>query len=605
MTDTQTPPDTRVTRRALIAGSLAALGGGAAATIAATPEASPVATPGASPVASPGASPVASPIASPAATPVPDYPLDIFTADNLPDDSGPVDGGTVRVAVAPDGLLEFVPTLQRQDPQVARSYLDALVRIDPETGVPAPGLARSWKWSDGGLRLTFTLRKDVKWHDGSAFTADDARFSHLAYRDDYRSVIAGQSGLVTDIVAANATTLRVEFAEPDGAWLFNVASLPVFQEEQYRAQWEANPVGERTLDGVDFKDALPVGTGPWKLDDAGLEGIALVRNDDYWDEPPHAERLELVPEADAARRAERWQEGDLDIVGNVDPQGIEGLLQTTGRLIVTDMPRTLFAAFNFNNPNRFDPAMLAEMPLREALALALDRHRYAEEIWGGFLDWEQAGLIAQKWADAGRKNPKRDVKKAKKLLKDANWVDLDGDDILDSPIGDSLALSTLVLDTAAPAVFDTLEAMDRDLREIGVSLAIERLPLDQFTARWSVDRTWDLLVYDLSLYPAFAEFDLVGSAWDVSVNTAGWNPGGYSNEAADAALQDYFDAVETDDMAEALQDLQQAITEDPFALWLGFPRDLVLLGPDVRGFVPDLTWSTANTRTMWLADEER
>ncbi len=604
MSDTHTTSDSRVTRRALFAGSLAVLGGGAAASIAAqTPEASPVATPAASPAASPIASPAASPVASPAATPVPDYPLDIFPASDLPDDGEPAEGGTVRVAVAPDGLLDFVPPLQRQDPQVARSYLDALVRIDPETGTPAPGLARSWKWDSDGTRLTFTLRKGVKWHDGSAFTADDARFSHLAYRDDYRSVIAGQSGLVTDVVAVNATTLRVEFAEPDGAWLFNVASLPVFQEKQYRAQWEANPVGERTLDGIAFNDTLPVGTGPWKLDSAGLEGITLVRNDDYWDAPSHAERLELVPEADAARRAERWQDGDVTIVGGIDPQGIEGLLQTKGRLIVTDSPRTLFAAFNFNNPNRYDPAMLAEMPLRQALSLALDRQRYAEEIWGGFLAWERAGIVAQTWADADRKNPGRDVKKATKLLKDANWVDLDGDDILDSPIGDSLALNTLVVDSAAPAVLDTLEAMNRDLNEVGVSLVIEQLPQDQFTSRWSVDRTWDLLVYDLALYPAFAEFDLVGSAWDVSVNTAGWNPGGYSNEAADTALESYFGAVEFDDMAEALQELQTAITDDPFALWLGFPRDLVLLDQDVRGFVPDLVWPTADTRTMWLVEE--
>jgi peptide/nickel transport system substrate-binding protein len=604
MSDTRMTTDPRVTRRALIAGGLAVLGGGAAATIAAqTPTASPVASPAASPGASLFASPVASPVASPAATPVPDYPLDIFTAGELPGDGEPVEGGTVRVPVMPAGMLDFVPPTQLQDPQVARSYLDPLVRIDPETGLPAPGLARSWKWSNNGLTLTFTLRRGVMWHDGTAFTADDARFSHLVYRDDYRSVLAGQSALVADIVAANPTTLRVEFSEPDGAWLFNVASLPVFQLKQYRTQWEAKPVGERTLDSIAFKDTLPVGTGPWRLDSAGLEGIALVRNDDYWDTPPHAERLELVPEPDPARRAERWQQADLQVVGKVDPQQVDDLMETTGRLVVTDAPRTLFAAFNFNNPTRFDPTMLAEMPLRQALSLALDRQRYAEDIWGGFLDWEQAGIVAQAWADAGRTNPKRDVKKAKKLLADANWIDLDGDGILDSPIADSLVLSTLVLDTVAPAVLDTLEAMSNDLREVGVSLAIEVLPRDQFTARWSVDRTWDLLVYDLALYPAFAEFDLVGSAWDVSINTAGWNPGGYSNETADAALQAYFAATDPDDMAEALGDLQEAITEDPFALWLGFPRELVLLGPDVGGFTPDLVWSTADTRTMWLENE--
>jgi len=53
-------------------------------------------------------------------------------------------------------------------------------------------------------------------------------------------------------------------------------------------------------------------------------------------------------------------------------------------------------------------------------------------------------------------------------------------------------------------------------------------------------------------------------------------------------------------MADALADLQEAITEDPFALWLGYPQDLTLLAPQVRGFVPNPVWSTLDTRLMWL-----
>jgi peptide/nickel transport system substrate-binding protein len=604
MNDPQKQTNSRLTRRAMIAGGVAVIGAGAAARIAAqTPAATPAGTPSASPAASPVASPGASPAATPIATPVPDYPLDIFEANALPDDGEPVDGGTLRVPVNPTGLLEFVPPTQRQDPQVGWSYLDALVRIDPATGTPAPGLAESWKWSSDGLTLTFTLRKKVKWHDGSDFTAEDARFSHLVYRDDYRSLVAGQTALVADVVARNATTLRVEFSEPDGAWLFNVASLPVFQERQYREWWEANPIGERTLDGMRFHDVLPVGTGPWMLKKTSLEAITLVRNDDYFEEPPHAEQLVLVPEADTGSRISRWEDGEFEIVGGVDPQQVANLLETKGRLIVTDAPRTLFAAFNFNNPTRNDPTMLAELPLRKALSLALDRERYARDIWGGFLRWDQAGLVAQGWADAGQHNPKRDLRKAKKLLADANWVDLNDDGTLDSPIGDSLILNTLVLDSVSQAVLDTLDAMNDDLGEIGVKLTVEVLPREQFMTRWSQDRSWDLLVYDLSLYPAFAEFDLIGSQWDISINAGGWNPGGYANPDADEALQAYFEAVSEKDMKAALGDVQKAIVEDPFALWLGFPQELVLLTPDVRGFTPSPLWPTLDTRTTWIADE--
>ncbi|HYH12153.1 MAG TPA: ABC transporter substrate-binding protein, partial [Thermomicrobiales bacterium] len=502
-------------------------------------------------------------------------------------------------------LLDFVPTMQRQDPQVAWSYLDSLVRIDALTGLPAPSLARSWRWSDDGLALTFTLRDDVAWHDGTPFTAADARFAHIVYRDDYRSVIAGQSALVSDIVAVDETTVRVEFSEPDGAWLFNVASLPVVQRAQYTAQWEANPLGERTLEGITFEETLPVGTGPWVIESIGRDRISFARNPDYFDTPPHTDRLELISVDDQAERITMWRAGELHVVGNLLPSRVEGLLQDEGRLIVADAPRTLFAAFNFDNVGRWEPNLLGTPQVREAVSLALDRERYAEEIWGGFLRHERAGIVAQTWVDgAEQRNPEQDLDRARELMEEAGWEDTTGDDIVESPAGDAFVLTALVLEPAAPEVVETLEAMDADLRKIGGGIGINVVPRDRFVTWYSEERTWDLVVYDLRLYPAFNEFDLIGSAWDIRTNPSGWNPGGYSNPAADAALEAYFESVDVEEMSAALADLQEAITDDPFAVWLGFPQDLTLLAPAVRGFVPNPVWSTLDTRLMWLDGDD-
>ncbi|MDQ4044090.1 MAG: ABC transporter substrate-binding protein, partial [Chloroflexota bacterium] len=201
-------------------------------------------------------------------------------------------------------------------------------------------------------------------------------------------------------------------------------------------------------------------------------------------------------------------------------------------------------------------------------------------------------------------NPSRNLARARKLLADAGYADYNGDGVLDSPAGDALVLTTIVQDTVEPAVVDTLDAMDADLREVGIVLSIEVLPQEAFVSRWSVERTWDLIVYDLVLYPAFASFDLVGSAWDVAANAAGWNPGGYWNPAVDEALAAYFAAVDQEEMAEALADLQQGLLDDPFAIWLGQPQALTLLAPQVRGFVPNPLWPTLDTRLMWLAEDE-
>ena len=544
--------------------------------------------------------PMASPEASPSASPVPGYPLDIVHELDLVDHGTPRRGGTVRLPVRSANLTTFVPPLQQQDPLVAWSYLDPLVRIDPQSMEPRPGLAERWEWSADGLSLSFELRTGVTWHDGTPFTAADAIFTHVAYRDDYQSVIAGQSGLVTNIVGDGDDVLVVEFAAPDGAWLYNVASLPIMQRAQYLDWWERNAVGERTLAEMPFANELPFGTGPWRIEGIGVSGVSLGRNDAYFDEPPHADRLELIAVDNVAQGIELWRSGELDVVAGIAPSDVDQLLNDEGRLIVVNAARSVFGAFNFDNPGRPNPAMLADPLVREATNLALNRARFAEDAYADFLRWEHTGVVAQPWAhESSLRNPEQDLERARALLAEAGWADTTGFGVLYSPAGDSLVLTALVLDSAGPEVIRMLELANEELRKIGGGIAIEVLPRERFIERWQVERTWDLLVYDLRVYPAFAEFDLFGTAWDTRINPMGWNPGGYSNPDANAAINAWFEAVDQPDMVAALDVLQQSVNEDLFGLWFGFPQDLVLLSNDIRGFRPNRLLTAGDTRLLW------
>ena len=101
----------------------------------------------------------------------------------------------------------------------------------------------------------------MTFHDGSPFSANDVRFSILAYRDDYDSALAGMFAFVTDVVVESDSRATVQFAEPDGAFLFNAASQPMFSVAQYGAQWESRPAGERSLSGYDWATQPPSAPG--------------------------------------------------------------------------------------------------------------------------------------------------------------------------------------------------------------------------------------------------------------------------------------------------------------------------------------------------------
>jgi ABC-type transport system substrate-binding protein len=109
-----------------------------------------------------------------------------------------------------------------------------------------------------------------------------------------------------------------------------------------------------------------------------------------------------------------------------------------------------------------------------------------------------------------------------------------------------------------------------------------------------------LIAYAYDLLPGFTDYDLYGSAWDIRTNPAGWNPGGYANPEADAAIEEFLGALSLARQASALRRMQRAVNDDLFGLWFGFPHDLVLVAEGIEGFVPDLSWQTARTSELWL-----
>lgn len=549
-----------------------------------------------------GATPVSGDIATPSATPSLSTGLIIEREQRPTYDGPPTRGGTLRLLRPPMSRDDFSPVAFRQDFQVSISYLDPLLRPDEVTMEPRPWLAERWWWSEAGRVITYTLRRDVTFHDNAPLSAVDVAFSFYVYRDDVDSGVRNQFASMVAAEALDERTVRVTLAQPDGGWLFAASTQLVFQRRQYASLWESRPVGERTLTGFDWARTPPVGTGPWRLSEWNDAGVSFERNDDYWAGAPAFDRLTIGWEEDQADRISAWRERSADVVWPVTGEEIEPLAETPGRLYVADAAAVLFVAFNFANPARSDPGIFADIRVRRALSLAIDRDRYADEIFGGFIRHRAAGTLAQPWAnDPELTTPRQDLERARELLAEAGWQDLDGDGTLDNPFGERFAISAIVREDARPELPPLLRSVRRDFEELGVELTIASLGPDEFEQRWLVERDFDLIAFAYDLYPGFTDFDLYGSAWDVRTNPQGFNPGGYENAAVDAAIDDALVAVDLDEQRERLRDLQREVDDDLFALWFGFPRELILVVPDVLGFRPNKVWQTADTRTMWRA----
>jgi peptide/nickel transport system substrate-binding protein len=163
-----------------------------------------------------------------------------------------------------------------------------LITHDQETGDYIAGLCSGWEPSADGLSITFKLRDNVKFHDGSPMTADDVLFTYeYAVADPDKGARVRER--LDRIEATSPNEVVVHLKQPDVtnyAWLFS--SSYTWGAILSRANWEA--VG----DGAGLTKPPLIGTGPWKfLEREAGNYIRYERFDNHWRKTPDFKEMEF------------------------------------------------------------------------------------------------------------------------------------------------------------------------------------------------------------------------------------------------------------------------------------------------------------------------
>ena len=139
-----------------------------------------------------------------------------IAADEAPVANDKPAAGDTFVQASIGDITGLIPniTTDAASHEVGGLIYDGLVQTDKDLNY-MPSIAESWQFSKDCLTLTFKLRKDVKWHDGKPFTAEDVLFTYkammnpktpTAYRDDFE--------LVKDVQTPDPYTVRVSYTQP-------------------------------------------------------------------------------------------------------------------------------------------------------------------------------------------------------------------------------------------------------------------------------------------------------------------------------------------------------------------------------------------------------
>src|SRR5467141_2850007 len=201
---------------------------------------------------------------------------------------GPKKGGTLRVGFYIEAAT-MDPHLSgsKVDRQVYHNIYEPLVTLDTRLGIK-PGLAESWSQADPKT-LVFKLRRGVKFHDGTDFNAEAAKFNFDRMKTEPKSIRKGEVANIDTVEVVDAATIKVNLKKADASLLATLTD---------RAGMMISPrvVQER---GVELgRHAKGAGTGPfefveWVKDDH----LLIKRNESYWNKQggPYLERVRYRP----------------------------------------------------------------------------------------------------------------------------------------------------------------------------------------------------------------------------------------------------------------------------------------------------------------------
>lgn len=456
--------------------------------------------------------------------------------------------------------------------------------IGTRPGKLMPGLATDWKSdSKEPKKWTFTLRKGVKFHDGSDFNADAVLWNlDKVLNDKSPQFDAKQSAQVRPRIPSIASykktdDLTVEITTKDVDALF-AYQLPWFLISS-PAQWDKL--------GKDWAKVAfqPSGTGPFKLDKlVPRERAELVRNAAYWDTKRMAktDRIILLPIPEALTRANALLSGQVDLI-ETPPPDVLAQLQKGGFKVVSNVTPHVWPYHFSTQPG----SPWTDIRVRKAANLAVNRDEIVK-LLNGLATPAKGQLDATSpWFGKPGFSIKYDLAQAKALMAQAGY----------SP-AKPLKAKVIIAQggTGQMLSLPMNEYIQQSMAEIGIALEFEVVELENLYLHWRSGAKADMnggkgisainLGY-VTADPFYALTRFIDSRY-VSPNGVNW--GGFSDPKVDATLDQIRTTFDVKKQDALLASIHQTMVDQALMLWVVHDVNPHALSPKVKQFVQAQHW---------------
>ena len=382
-----------------------------------------------------------------------------------------------------------------KDAEASRITLEPLASYDkngeliPFLAAEIPSRENGGIASDG-KSVTWKLKQELKWSDGTPFTAADVVFTHeFLSNPQVGATSAGDYEIIEKVEAIDDYTVKITFKTVNPAWnRFFIGSSGMILPRHIYEEYNGENVREAPA------NLLPIGTGPYKVVEFKPGDVVVYEPNSYFRNAEELgfQRIELKGGGDATSAARAvLQTDDADHAFNLQVEApVLEQLETGGKGQIVALLGTLSERIllNFSDPNKVTAdgersninnphPFLTDKKVREAFSLAIDRKTISEQLYG--ITGEPTANILLLPQEYNSPNTSYDfnLEKAQELLDQAGWQDSNNDGIRDK---NGVEMKVVFQTSVNPLRQKTQEIVKQGLESIGVELELKSIDASIF-----------------------------------------------------------------------------------------------------------------------------
>ena len=451
-----------------------------------------------------------------------------------------VRGGEITVGITQDlDSLDPHNMVQAGTREVLFNVFEGLVKADSD-GNLVPAVASGYEISDDAKDYTFTLREGITFHDGSAVTVEDVKYS----LERYAGINSSAFSILESVEIVDESTIVVHLSEGNTEFL-SMLTLEIIPQSN-EANFATNPIG----------------TGPFKfVSYTPGQDFVVEAYEGYWNpELPYLDKVTFKIVADADTAVVQLQAGTLDIVQYLSEDQVATL--TDGFNIIEGSINYIQGLFLSQD---FEP--FKDVRVRQAMNYAVDKQMINDFLFNGkahILGTHMIPAMGKYYNEETENYYTRDVEKAKELLKEAGYEN--GFDL------------TITVPNNYSNHVAAAEIIVENLKEVGINAKIELIEMTAWTETVYQGREFESTVIAFT-----AKLDASTTLRNYYTESP-TNFCNYSSEAFDTAYMAAKASIDDEEKIELYKECQMILAEEAVAVYIEDPANLVAMNENLAGY---------------------